>query len=367
MLGAKSTTVHKLRAELDDKRREVLRVREQHKTSQDEIRQLKQRISQLKSPSTGASSSTSSSSTPTEAALEGRLKRLTGQHASFRTEVARRLEEKTRALQLIDAENRRLRGDLAASRQSSGGGGEDVVLLKRRVRECEDKLKQMKANQLRNDADYRQMDMLTERCATHTKERRAILTIMEDKVKMLVDNVAKAAASIPAADGSSPLSSSRGLSNGVGGRHHHPSVLEVKEGKRLAHELQALSRLVNASIAALKNSSNNENNKLVANHGAPPPTPAEAAAGAVSSTITTSTSQQSVGGGARVLQSSSQTHHRGSANGKGSFSRHQPQSSQHNKHVLSSAKRQQHHPQQKNHKSQAQYSRIHKNVAKQYY
>ncbi len=70
---------------------------------------------------------------------------------------------------------------------------------------------------------------LQERVATHEKERRAIQTIMEQKIKALTDAIA----TVAVMDLTSPSTGPRNL-------------------QRLVHEVQALQRLVNASIAALR-------------------------------------------------------------------------------------------------------------------
>ena len=88
-----------------------------------------------------------------------------------------------------------------------------------------------------------QAALLRERCATHVKERRAVLTIMEQKIKKLVANAGQEARNIllPSSDSSA-------------GDGAPVSLLETTAGQRLSRELKTLSRLVNASIAALKNS-----------------------------------------------------------------------------------------------------------------
>lgn len=69
------------------------------------------------------------------------------------------------------------------------------------------------------------------------KERRAIQTIMERKIKTLTDNIATACAAISsAASGGAASPSSR-----------------ADHTNRLSREVQALQRLVNAAITALKN------------------------------------------------------------------------------------------------------------------
>jgi hypothetical protein len=78
------------------------------------------------------------------------------------------------------------------------------------------------------------VQQLRDRLSVHVKERRAIHTIMEQKIKTLVDTIATAAASVQAPQ------SSGGSSAHIGGQ--------------ISREVQALQRLVNASIAALRNS-----------------------------------------------------------------------------------------------------------------
>lgn len=106
--------------------------------------------------------------------LETRLQELKYQHETLRDEMARRLEEKERV-----------------------------------------------ASKTREDRH-----LVQEQCKTHIKERQAILTIMEQKIKTLVENATLAA----------------------------ETFLKVPQGQRLRKELSALKRLVNASVTALKNS-----------------------------------------------------------------------------------------------------------------
>mgnify|MGYP006883393686 CR=1 FL=1 len=87
-----------------------------------------------------------------------------------------------------------------------------------------------------------QAALLRERCATHVKERRAVLTIMEQKIKKLVANAGQEARNIV-------------VPPSAGGQTAPTPLLETPAGQRLSRELKTLARLVNASIAALKNSS----------------------------------------------------------------------------------------------------------------
>ena len=76
--------------------------------------------------------------------------------------------------------------------------------------------------------DVASVQQLRDRLSVHVKERRAIHTIMEQKIKTLVDAIAVAASAAPAPG-------------------FHPQ-------QQLLREVQALQRLVNASITALRNS-----------------------------------------------------------------------------------------------------------------
>jgi hypothetical protein len=74
--------------------------------------------------------------------------------------------------------------------------------------------------------------VLQSRCDTLIKEREAVQTIMEQKIKVLVQSVAQAAAALTG---------------------ENPEVASSSSGVALSKDLTALTRLVNASIAALKN------------------------------------------------------------------------------------------------------------------
>ena len=72
--------------------------------------------------------------------------------------------------------------------------------------------------------------MLRDRIALHEKERRAIQTIMEQKIKALADAIA------------SVLTLDMDPASAAG----------AKNISRLSREVQALQRLVNASVSALR-------------------------------------------------------------------------------------------------------------------
>ena len=75
---------------------------------------------------------------------------------------------------------------------------------------------------------------------TYRKERKAIQTIMENKIKALADNIAIATKAVI----------DDGLRNSV-----IPSRDSTAPAKQLSREVQALQRLVNAAITALRNAS----------------------------------------------------------------------------------------------------------------
>ena len=88
------------------------------------------------------------------------------------------------------------------------------MALQRRVRELE-----------RCSASSEELKVVREKCETHEKEKRAILTIMEQKIKTLVENAVLAARSV-VVDSSSGVSSN------------------ARQGQRLRQELHALQRLM---------------------------------------------------------------------------------------------------------------------------
>ena len=101
----------------------------------------------------------------------------------------------------------------------------------------------------------RETAQLRERCNMLSKERRAVQTIMEQKVKTLVEAIAKAAAAT--VQGTCVLLNLNGWSRlsrfalffCLLGRPDRGGVA----GNQLGREVAALQRLINASIAALKN------------------------------------------------------------------------------------------------------------------
>ena len=203
----------KLRTELEAKTKEL-------QETQEELRALRTG-SEVKETSGGASSQGGSSQGgggggagpgggDRTQELEARVKALSMQHAAFRDKVAARLEEKNRLIAQYE-EQQAKRGGTKEGGGGGGGGGD--------VEEVKEKAVQLEA----------EVTSLRKTCATHSKERRAIQTIMEHKIKKLVDNISTATGSLPAGGG-----------QGAG--------ME----QRLAREVSALQRLVNAAVAALR-------------------------------------------------------------------------------------------------------------------
>ena len=149
------------------------------------------------------------------AELQTRVRTLTQQQLEFRRQVVEQVASKDATIATLRGEAQRAKSDLAAQLDARGAGVHAKAQQDARV--LEDELR------------------------THKKERKAITTIMESKIKVHVDNIslvlterAKAAAHAKSARGgaaSAPASE-----------------------KMLTREVAALQRLVNASVAALQNS-----------------------------------------------------------------------------------------------------------------
>jgi hypothetical protein len=103
---------------------------------------------------------------------------------------------------------------------------------------------------------------LQSRCNLLLKERDAVCTIMEQKIKVLVSNISQAVGMVLQGD----------YQHGRAGEHQHGP------GQALSKDVAALQRLVNASVVALKSASTSTN---------PPSTPA---AGSTSGTPQTARS-----------------------------------------------------------------------------
>lgn len=150
--------------------------------------------------------------------LQGELATRTEELTAARSQCSA-LEEEVRAL--------RRRAQLQASQPPglSVGSGDSEAAISAALSEAMSAAAAAAASEGRDAASVQQ---LRDRLAVHVKERRAIHTIMEQKIKTLVDAIAAAATGV-AAPGAVPL-------------------------PQLMRDAQALQRLVNASITALHNS-----------------------------------------------------------------------------------------------------------------
>lgn len=160
---------------------------------------------------------------------------------------------------MVAASSRQLQGDLAArteelaasraqcsaledevralrrrAQQQPLGGGDASVAVSAAVSEA---VSAAAASAAAEGRDAVSVQQLRDRLSVHVKERRAIHTIMEQKIKALVDSIAAATAGAPA-----------------------PSLLR---------DVQALQRLVNASITAMRNSEHEQQQDGGAAAGAP--------------------------------------------------------------------------------------------------
>lgn len=105
------------------------------------------------------------------------------------------------------------------------GDKKKQVELKRKISQLETRLSDLNSqHKTLRDEMARRLEEKDRAVYTHTKERDAIMKIMDSKIRVLVENAAIAA--------------------------------EASQGQRLRKELSALKRLVNASVTALKNSGN---------------------------------------------------------------------------------------------------------------
>jgi uncharacterized UBP type Zn finger protein len=125
--------------------------------------------------------------------------------------------------------------------------------------------------------DYFKEEILEDyHCDVCGKKREAVQTIMEQKIKVLVQGIAISASSV--------------LQSG------YPVTGQVAvAANALTKDVAALQRLVNASIAALRNAASN--NPGVG--GAPDPYPSSHSSSASSSSLSISTSSSSSGAGSR--------------------------------------------------------------------
>ena len=102
------------------------------------------------------------------------------------------------------------------------------------------RLQQSGNNRSENNSNNSNIAAMNAQMDTYRKERKAIQTIMENKIKALADNIAIATKAVI----------DDGLRNSV-----IPSRDSTAPAKQLSREVQALQRLVNAAITALRNAS----------------------------------------------------------------------------------------------------------------
>ena len=188
------STIARLRAEIDAARAD-------RANANDEIQALRRKLSHLEDGTLSRK----------YAAMGDRIKALTEQHGTFRTEASARLEEKDRLIASLQKEVETLKRKGGAVGIENGGPGT--------------------SNRAGTSGDVQKALVdLRNKCTIHERERQAIETIMEHKVKRLTDNIARlvSAASADAGHGASAA--------------------------RMKKEVVALQRLVNAAVTALHNS-----------------------------------------------------------------------------------------------------------------
>lgn len=163
---------------------------------------------------------------------DDRLRRLTQQHTAFRAEMSAKLDERGRALEEAKREVEDLRAKLRTSEHggggSGGGSGQEAERLRQELERVRVKQRETEQELFRAHEQSGDSEGLRQRVSTLEKERQAIQTIMEQKIKALVQKVGDASTALV----------SRGRS--------------PQDAERFNRELQALDRLVSMSISALK-------------------------------------------------------------------------------------------------------------------
>lgn len=142
--------------------------------------------------------------------MHARIQALSQQHASFRLDMNAKYERQNEHIKRLESENNELR----------------------RLNQSD--------NRPENNLNNSNIAAMSEQMKTYRKERKAIQTIMENKIKALTDNIAIATKAVI----------DDGLRNSV-----VPTREPNAPAKQLSREVQALQRLVNAAITALRNAS----------------------------------------------------------------------------------------------------------------
>ncbi len=179
------------------------------------LRSQKQQNNNNNNNSSGSnqnSNNNNNKNSPSKSAnMHARIQALSQQHASFRLDMNAKYERQNEQIQRLEAENNDLR-----------------------------RLQQSGNNRSENNSNNSNIAAMNAQMDTYRKERKAIQTIMENKIKALADNIAIATKAVI----------DDGLRNSV-----IPSRDSTAPAKQLSREVQALQRLVNAAITALRNAS----------------------------------------------------------------------------------------------------------------
>jgi kinesin family protein 3/17 len=192
-LNTQKQPVATLKNELDSVKKELKMALDARRLRDTEISDLRMKLGE---------SNSAENSNITES-LHARIQSLSQQYAQFRLDVSGQIEKQNDVIRQLEAENNELRkGNSAGAEQAQVRG-------------------------------------LQDRMATYRKERKAIQTIMENKIKALADNIAVATQAV--------ISDSHNFSD------PSRSKQQISSSKQLSREVQALQRLVNAAITALKN------------------------------------------------------------------------------------------------------------------
>lgn len=208
---------------------DAARARAQLEEASRELERLRGENDRLRSASGGgggSSSQVADGDRSPDGQGDERVRRLTRQHTAFRAEMTAKLEERGRALDEAQREVDDLRAKLRAS--EAGGGAGSAERLRQELERVRVKQRETEQELFRAHEQTGESESLRQRVSTLEKERQAIQTIMEQKIKALVQKVGDASTALV----------SRGRS--------------PQDAERFNRELQALDRLVSMSISALK-------------------------------------------------------------------------------------------------------------------
>ena len=167
--------------------------------------------------------------------MSERIKALTMQHGAYRTEMAARLEERNTQVKSLRKEVSALRIRLDHQRNSATENENGHIAHSSNHPQHD----QSPTSSQRDPHNIKKFRDIEKRCAIHERERQAIETIMEHKVKRLTDSIVSLV--------------SRGVAAAGGGEGKGEGVTS-ETIKHIRKEANTLQKLVDAAVTALHNS-----------------------------------------------------------------------------------------------------------------